>query len=211
MLQRGANGHASIFAIIIGVRFFTVMLKKLWHDPVWSKVIAAAILAVAGAAWVASRKDWWDALKRGIVAAWAFMFSTTPVRHWLLGLLMLVAAMFVVLLVGVIVIALQAKNQNPPDWQSYTSDSFYGLKWVWTYEGREVRLRAVLCPRCDYQVGPNDASKFAYELKLCCDSCGRTVPVEGQSWDSLQSVVLRLSQQKLRTGAYPKPSNPSVV
>src|SRR5258708_24478890 len=103
------------------------MPQKPWHDPVWSKVIAADILAVAGAAWVASRKDWWDVLKRGIVAAWAFMFSTTPVRQWLLGLLMLVAAMFVVLLVGVIVIALQAKNQNPPDWQSDMSAYISGV------------------------------------------------------------------------------------
>ena len=33
-------------------------MKKLWHDPVWSKVIAGAILAVAGIIFVYFLQSW---------------------------------------------------------------------------------------------------------------------------------------------------------
>jgi hypothetical protein len=183
------------------------MLKKLWHDPVWSKVIATAILAAAG--WVGYRRNWWSALWRGLVAAWAFLFVASPVQHWVLGLLIALALLFIVTIVFLAVILLQTKkqNQNPPDWQSYTSDNFYDLNWVWAYEGREIIFKAVMCPHCGYQVGPDSTSRFANSIRFYWDNCRRTVPVEGQSWESLQSVVIRLVQQKLRTGTYPKTGN----
>jgi hypothetical protein len=183
-----------------------VTLKKLWHDPVWSKVIGglitAALLAIAG--WVVHRENWWPVVWRGVVTAWSFIFSTTPIRHWVLGLLIIAVLLLVVILIFLAVILLRARKQNSPDWQSYTSDSFYDLKWVWAYEGREVLLKAVLCSHCGYQVGPDSTSRFDSRVRFHCDSCGRTVPVEGQSWDSLQSVVVRLVQKKLRDSTYPK-------
>jgi hypothetical protein len=127
-----------------------------------------------------------------------------------LGLFILAALLFVLLLVAVIVIAAREKTQEPPGWLSYTSDNFYGLRWEWAYEGREPHLKGVLCP-CGYQVGPDSASPFDNRVRFYCDRCGRTVPVEGQSWDSLQSVVIRLIQQKLRNGTYPKAGVPSAV
>ncbi len=124
------------------------MLKKLWNDPVWSKVIATGILALAGAVWVAYKQNWLPVMWRGITVAWhgitvawAFLLGTTTVRRWVLGAFMLGTGLFILLLIGVLLIAWQAKKQtqDSPEWRSYTNDNFYGLiKWVWDYEGRQV-------------------------------------------------------------------------
>jgi hypothetical protein len=44
----------------------TLVLKKIYDDPVWSKVIAATILAAAGAAWLAHRN--WPGWVTGTLA-----------------------------------------------------------------------------------------------------------------------------------------------
>jgi hypothetical protein len=190
-----------------------VSLKKISQHPVWSNaiggIIAATVIALAGFVY---RKSWWPAVRRGASAAWAYLLAGSSLPHWAVGLLVLGDMLFVGVVVGLVVITLQAKsrNQNPPDWMSYTSDNFCGLNWVWAYEGREVLLKGVLC-QCGYQVGPDSTSMFDSSVRFHCDSCGRTVPVEGQSWDSLQSVVMRLIQQKLRNGTYPKAGRPSAA
>jgi hypothetical protein len=186
------------------------MLKKLWNDPVWSTVIAAAIIALAG---IVSRKSWWPGVRRGVSAARAYLLAESSLPHWAVGLLALGVGLFVVLAVGLVVIAFQAKDQrqNLPDWLSYTEDSFYGLKWVWTYEGREICLAAVLCSRCGFQVFSDSTSRFDSSVRFRCESCRQTVPIEGQSWDSLRSVVIRLIQKKLRDRTYPKTGNPGAT
>ena len=58
----------------------TSVLKKIWHDPVWSKVIAAilvaALSAVAALVWKSS--------------VGALLLRTSPVPNWVLGLLGLI-------------------------------------------------------------------------------------------------------------------------
>src|SRR5450755_3569081 len=59
------------------------LLKKLWHDPVWSKVIAGLILgglAIIGGLW--SKSDFspdfaiaWTAAKSGLGAVWAWLVA----------------------------------------------------------------------------------------------------------------------------------------
>lgn len=52
------------------------MLKKIWHDPVWSKVIATGIIALFGTIWAGVHFDWWSSL-----------LSTYLTPVWLLFLL----------------------------------------------------------------------------------------------------------------------------
>jgi hypothetical protein len=182
-----------------------VILKKLWNDPVWSKVIAAGIVGGLGIAYV-SYKNWWSAIWLGLTNVRAYLASPTPVRHWVFGTLLFGTLVAVGLLIAIAVVVLQAKlgNYSGPDHLAYNSDQFYGLKWVWRYDEGRVELKGVMCLRCDFQVGPDSTSRFDNRVRFHCDSCGQTVPVEGQSWDSLQSVVIRLVQQKLRNETYPK-------
>ena len=52
------------------------MLKRIWNDPVWSKVIAAGILALLATIWAGVHFDWWPTL-----------LSAYRVPLWLLVLL----------------------------------------------------------------------------------------------------------------------------
>jgi len=90
----------------------------------------------------------------GITVAWAFLLGTTTVRRWVLGAFMLGSGLFILLLIGVLLIARQAKKQtqDSPEWRSYTSDNFYGLKWVWPVRrspaksGFTAKVASVLFP-----------------------------------------------------------------
>jgi len=174
------------------------MEKQFWRDPVWSNVIAGVIVAML--LWVMHRENWWLPVWHGMTTAWAYLLGTITVRRWIFGLLTVGTVLFAALVTMLTIIARKGANQNEdaPAWLSYTSDFFFGLKWVWGYENRRVVIRAVLCPHCDYQLTPDSSSVFVSRVFFHCDSCHRTTPVEGQSWPSLQSVVERLIQQKLR-------------
>jgi hypothetical protein len=175
-----------------------VVLKKVWNDPVGSKLIAAAIIAAVGG-WVAYHWSnvWLPALQRVAAAAWAFLLAKSLLSHWAVGLLLLGDVLFLVLLAWVVLIATQAGKEKPPEYLSYTSDNFYGLKWVWKYEGMVPRILAALCS-CGFQVNPDDNSIFASSLRFHCENCRRTIPVEGHSWGSLQDAVMRHIQLRLR-------------
>lgn len=52
------------------------MLKKIWHDPVWSKVIAGVILGIGTAAAVYFL-DWWPRIIQSLSAALRFLGQRT--------------------------------------------------------------------------------------------------------------------------------------
>jgi hypothetical protein len=54
-----------------------LVVEKIWHDPVWSKVIAAGIIAFA--AWIGGH----------YFGLWSLLATTWPIPRWLLGLLVL--------------------------------------------------------------------------------------------------------------------------
>ncbi|ODT83065.1 MAG: hypothetical protein ABS69_04675 [Nitrosomonadales bacterium SCN 54-20] len=62
------------------------MLKKLWADPVWSKVIAGLILA-SGAALLGFFFDWWPAISTFGKEAYNLTLSRTLLPNWLIGIL----------------------------------------------------------------------------------------------------------------------------
>ena len=64
------------------------MLRKIWHDPVWSKVIVGVVLSI-GAATVAYFLDWWPRIIQSLTAAPRFLGQRTSVPNWLLGSLVL--------------------------------------------------------------------------------------------------------------------------
>jgi hypothetical protein len=183
------------------------LLKKIWNDPVWSKVIAAAVLAVAG--WSAHHR--WPALRLILSKAWSFLLATSPVQHWVLGLLIIAAVIIIVVFVGLLLcIALPQSDHcgnlipisTRPEWLSYTNDSFFGLKWRWHYGDGEIQRLLPFSPHCDYQIFPDNASPFTSRVDFYCDSCRRDLGTLPESWGSLESKVTRFIQQKLRSGKW---------
>jgi hypothetical protein len=194
-----------------------VILKKYWHDPVWSKVIAVAIVGLAGIAW-ASYRHWWSMIWLRITDVHAYMVSTTPVRHWVFGLLVLIAALFVMMVIG-ITVSTHQPEKNPfgnivpvavarPEWLSYTTDYFYELRWRWKYRDGDIKDLNAFCPRCDYQMVPTGISRLS-QVSFRCDICPEGYEIR-ESYDAMMSVIPRRIQQRIRTGTYPKSQSSSL-
>ncbi len=124
------------------------VLKKIWADPVWSKVIATAILTVAATV-TTYLVGWWpniatNASKIGFLAA-----ASTPVPNWLLVPICLLAAF------GVFVpLAILYRHIAGPDWHDYQQDTFFGIVWRWRYARDTIITPVAFCPRCDTQMSP---------------------------------------------------------
>ena len=124
--------------------------------------------------------------------------QTTPVPKWLLAILVLSALAIVLRL-----ILLMSGNEQA-DWQSYTSDTFYNLRWRWRYFGEQIGSLASFCPHCDFQVCPQDSSAYRAvdHIAYHCESCNVQLSTFEQSPDSLHDKVERLIQQRIRQGTW---------
>ena len=166
----------------------------IWHDPVWSKVIAAGIIAAGTAASTYFLK-WWPAIGRAVVAVWQFLGAKTAVWNWLL----IVATIWIILtIIEARLASLSARKRSaaPP----YTADEFFGLLWRWQYSGREVTHLHCLCIHCGLQVYFVDMSDYRIVPRIGskCDDCGNVVgPFDGTS-EYLESKVIRLIHRHLR-------------
>ena len=147
------------------------MLKKIWVDPVWSKVIAAGIVAVAAA--VATYfAGWWPKVGRAVSRLGDLAVAVTPVPNWLLALFILCAiVVLAILLITGWAIAVPSKEGS--SFRAYVEDEFFGIRWRWRY-GNDGAIYSLVsfCPRCDYQIGPQNISGFRAidHLEYRCDS-----------------------------------------
>ncbi len=182
-------------------------ISKLWHDPVWSKVIAAAVLVLAGIIW--SYFQWfWPSIGAAASNTAKWMLNRTPTPNFLL--IILSACTLVLLVFGAIILwAIIFPAAHDVGWQSYTMDKFFGIRWRWTYgsDGAVIGLYS-LCPVCDYQVFPVNVSSFrvAPRIAFQCEDCGRDLgQFEGISKE-LENRVIRGIHKKLRTNTWPRPN-----
>jgi hypothetical protein len=175
--------------------------KKLWHDPVWSKVIAAVIVAVPASV-ATYLLDWWPAIGRFAAQSYAFIFGSTNTPNWIL-LLLIVLAVPTGLLSGAIVWqAVFPQKSAGPSWLNYTTDMFYGLRWRWKFlNGGEIYDTFIFCPHCDYQVIAHQ-SPYLEHVEFFCDSCHRPLGEFQETFASLASKVERSIQQKIRNGTW---------
>jgi hypothetical protein len=180
------------------------MLKKLWHDPVWSKVIAGVILAVS--ATVATYfLHWWPAIGEFISQCFTFAMASSTTPNWLLFVLGLLALPMVILLGAIVREKIFPPQPSSPSWRSYTTDFFFGLRWRWTYGSRgEIYNAHTFCPNCDFQVFARDVSSYRVidHIAFHCESCGRHLGEFQESFASLESKTERFIQQKIRNGSW---------
>lgn len=180
-------------------------ISILWHDPVWSKVIAAALIVVAGVAWTYFQ-GFWPRIGAQVGAGVAWALKRTDISNWLLVLLS-ASGVAVVIVVILLLWSLVSPSERETSWQSYTEDDFFGIRWRWRYgkDGSVLDLYS-LCPSCAYQVYATSASYYAVVPRVAyrCESCGRTLAeLEGTSGE-IENRVIRHVQQKLRTSSWPK-------
>ena len=171
--------------------------KQIWSDPVWSKVIASAILAgfaVTGTYLL----HWWPAIGYALSRVSGFLVAKTPVWNWLLALMISI----IVVVMAIAVLAYRAAKQELPNpLLSYTSDEFLGVEWRWHY-GPRWRIEGIhsLCLRCGLQIFMADASAYDVfpRIVVYCDECGqKTREVDGNT-HMVERRVIRLIQRNLR-------------
>jgi hypothetical protein len=178
-------------------------IAKLWHDPVWSKVIAVAGISILGAIW-SYFQGLWPAIGAPIAYAMSWTFKQrTPIPNWLL-ILLYASGVATVVIVAIRVWAVI----SPAGWRSYVEDEFFGVRWRWRYghDGGVYDLHS-FCPVCDYQVYAANASYFrtAPRIEYRCENCGGRVLAgfDGVP-EEVENRVIRHVQQKLRTSSWPK-------
>lgn len=126
------------------------MWKSIWNDPVWSKVISAAILAAA-AALGTYFLDWWPVMGRYLSEGIAFSAAKSLIPNWLTAVLGLLAIPTLLLLLALAWQLLRPEKPSAADWEAYTSDNFFGLLWRWRYIGQSMSEMHTFCPHCDFQ------------------------------------------------------------
>jgi hypothetical protein len=82
------------------------VLKRIWHDPVWSQVIAWGVLGAV--TWSVNRLlHWWSWSELFVTLCnvprrvWAFLLAASPVPHWLIGLAGLIVLLSIAILCGI--------------------------------------------------------------------------------------------------------------
>jgi len=179
--------------------------KSIWKDPVWSAVIATALVALATAIGTYFF-NYWPTIGNWFGAVSDFLTSRTNVANWLLGLLGLFA-LCTLFILGLLawVATRPSDHSNPlPSWQTYTTDTFFGLRWRWQYVGGVIERLTTYCPSCDYQIFSEPTNSYtAFDrIGFKCDCCHRQLGTFDESYQSLESKVERFIHQKIRSGTW---------
>lgn len=192
------------------------MLKKAWHDPVLSKVIAAGVCATI--TWIVNYLfhlwSWsvqFEKLKRAVGGVWTFLLTTSPIPHWLIGLGGIIALLAVVILIGAVTSAAESAKQSQslpgsdfntqPSWNSYTTDIFFGIRWRWSFQpSGEPTNPVCFCPRCGCQLRVAILTRFRGlpEIAFRCASCDCYVERINKSLSDVETEVSLLIQKNLR-------------
>lgn len=185
------------------------LFRRVWSDPVWSKVIASVILVAApSATWY-----FWPKLSEWAIRLFTFLAETTEVANWLLYILYTLSFIAVVVPVIFFIMLIRQHKSQPNPIKDYLSDEFLGMTWRWRYSAdRGIYGARPFCPYCDFQIYPGDASTYRFIpiTSFQCDHCHRLdTTIEG-SFSDIEGKVERLIQLKLRNGEWsnaPKPGS----
>jgi len=167
------------------------MLKKLWHDPVWSKVIAAAIVA-ASATLASYLFGWLPTIWNWSLPGFVFLGSTKPVPRWLLLILLVLAVMTFSRWIGAF-----RRVPNIQPWRRYTKDTFYGWVWRWEYDGagEPCDLRSY-CPECDFELTDYFGTDWSdqYSSQNACPDCHKQIQPLGDKQQVRAKVNGKIEQ-----------------
>lgn len=125
-------------------------LKDVWRDPVWSKVISAAIIAVAVAAGTFLLALFSQPVSTGLTQGWTYAVADALVPRWVLGLLVLGV---LATAVWVATITIAKVTASPDAWLSYTEDEFHFIQWRWDLD-KDYSVSNIrgFCPSCDFEL-----------------------------------------------------------
>jgi hypothetical protein len=160
-------------------------LKKIWADPVWSKVISVGIVALIPIAYAYSQ-GWWPYIGQWIVL-------NSPIPNWLL----IILSILVFWKIGEIGIKFIYKPKRKAyAWTSFRKAKIDGIVWHWSYINNgcfDDDSLILCCPRCDYELRRDDMNQFI----LKCKHCNRNIRELSPSVDGPNSYVEFMDHIKL--------------
>lgn len=130
-------------------------LRRVWKDPVWSKVIAGAITTagIAIYAFVNERFARWIADSASFIGN--SLARPTTIPAWSLILVVVVSAVLPIAILFLLS-RRQSEQLAPSDpHQDYRDDIVFDFRWRWSfgYDQRAFDI-TMYCPRCDYELKP---------------------------------------------------------
>jgi len=179
------------------------MLKKAWHDPVWSKVIAVGLLTVFG--FLASYMlNWWPGICGFFSWSISIIGEKSQVTNFVLLILAGMSIHSMIIVIGNLLRIIFPVKSDKPTWRDYIEDDFEGLHWRWRYIGGSIDEVNVFCPYCDFQIVPKHETigLTIKETRMQCESCGRFHQIYDGSYEVLENKIIRLAHQKIRNGSW---------
>lgn len=178
------------------------MLKKLWHDPVFSKVIAGLILAVPGLI-VAEVSGLFFKIGNHVSAVKVFfegpIDTKLPLWQWAL-----ISIFFLIGIFSTIFVSYKkfSKSEVIPNYfDQYTEDEFDGIRWRWSYfSGDIINDFSSFCPKCDLEIEatPTPISRTGRHIVYKCPDCKFQSQIFSGSESEHRQSILKQIERALR-------------
>lgn len=183
------------------------MLKKIWNDPVGSKLIAKALWLI-GPLFLIAAIYFYSWILSLLKSLWTFATSDTLTPNWMLGLLGAFSLMFLSLL-GFFIWQWAVEEFSKPSYRDYREDIFFGMKWRWKYSTTEksITIPRPSCPTCSYDIIPTRTSISSIvdiEYTYHCDNCEKDITKLKEQPEVTISKVERQAIRKINTGEWEK-------
>ena len=185
------------------------MIRKIWKDPVWSKVISVGILLLIG---IISDHyiSWWERLKINLSKFILYLNQTVELEYWKFYLLILSTSLFFLLVILIIFSILKEKSEHNKlkyPWEKYTTDIFFGVEchWEYLYNSTAPMNIHYLCPSCQYELHPKNHYNIRYSDDTTifrCENCNTTYEEVLINPRYIENKIILKVQQKIRTNSW---------
>jgi hypothetical protein len=178
------------------------MLKKIWADPVWSKVISVAILGLIGVLYT-SIQGLWPKIFEFFQQCVLLARSSSQVPNWFLLILCIIAVMYIAKIGRAVIYRCMLKEKEEESaLKSYTQDLIFDIFWRWTNVNGLFTGLKPYCSKCDYELTPNTIVSLGTHTHFSCDHCKCVVAKFEMSLDDISRRVYREIERKFRTGLW---------
>ncbi len=173
------------------------IVKRIWHDPVWSKVIAGAVIALFTGL-IGNNLGVWPAVKSYFWSIIDFELRRASIPNGIIiiGVIPLVFSLYVIAKI------LRFWRQSE-DWHDYTSDEYENLRWVWKWSSSEdykISELKIFCPSCRLEIHGSPNEGFPNEAQYYCDNCRKALRLIGKSPQDVADQAIREFERRARTG-----------
>ena len=187
------------------------MLKKIWADPVWSKVISVGILALIGV-WLTYFQSLWPKIFEFLRQSILLALSSSQVPNWLLLILGILAALYIIKIGRLTLYKFKPKKEeNEQTQELYKQDLIFDISWHWTNMYGKIMDLLLCCQKCNYQLSPkNKFSGLRPDIVFSCDHCNCVVAEFAKPLKDIYDQVYKEIQRKLRTNNFPTRKTPKM-